>query len=132
MDIICVETCNWTLSMWEKCDWTLFVYDWTLLVCDGTLPVCDWRLSACDWTLSACDWVLSVFSTVSGRLGLHTFKGRVQQLLAAGAEQSVAADQVQCAQQQMVGVHQVIADHGEVPYDRQGDAASWRLSPRTA
>lgn len=44
-----------------------------------------------------------------------TSKVWVEQLLPGVAQQSVGEDEVQSAQQQVVGVHQVVADHREVP-----------------
>lgn len=47
--------------------------------------------------------------------GVATFEVRVEQLLPGVAQQSVGEDEVESAEQQMIRVHQVIADHREVP-----------------
>lgn len=44
-----------------------------------------------------------------------TFELRVQQVLPGVAQQGVGEDEVEGAQQQVVRVHQVVADHREVP-----------------
>lgn len=45
-----------------------------------------------------------------------TSKVRVEQVLPGVAQQSVGEDQVQRTQQQVIGVHQVITNHREVPW----------------
>lgn len=43
-----------------------------------------------------------------------TFKAGVQKFFAVGALNGIAVYQVQSAQQKVVGIDQIIADHGEV------------------
>ena len=45
-----------------------------------------------------------------------TSEVRVEQVPPGVAQQCVGEDEVERAQQQVVRVHQVIADHGEVPW----------------
>lgn len=56
-----------------------------------------------------------------------TFKAGVEQLLPGVAKQRVGEDEVQRAQQQVVGVDQVVADHGEVPWEGTGGEARVHL-----
>ena len=44
-----------------------------------------------------------------------TFEAGVEQIFPGVAQQSVGEDEVEGAQQQVVRVHQVVADHREVP-----------------
>lgn len=50
-----------------------------------------------------------------GAAGSVTFKAGVEQVLPGVTQQSAGKDQVQSTQQQVIRVHQVIADHREVP-----------------
>ncbi len=43
-----------------------------------------------------------------------TFKSRVEQIFTTRAQESVAVNQIQSAQEQMIRVHQIITDHWEV------------------
>lgn len=52
-----------------------------------------------------------------------TSEVRVEQLLPGVAQQGVGEHQVQGAQQQVVGVDQVVADHREVPCGSRTEAA---------
>lgn len=47
-----------------------------------------------------------------------TSEAGVEQVFPGVAQQSVGEDEVERTQQQMIRVHQVIADHGEVPCTR--------------
>lgn len=49
----------------------------------------------------------------------RTFEGWVEQVFPGVAQQSAGEDKVESTQQQMIRVHQVIADHGEVPWMRK-------------
>lgn len=49
-------------------------------------------------------------------LCVWTFKSRVEQIFTTRAQESVAVNQIQSAQEQMIRVHQIITDHWEVSY----------------
>lgn len=49
----------------------------------------------------------------------RTFEGRVEQVFPSVAQQSTGEHKVESTQQQMIRVHQVVADHGEVPWTRK-------------
>lgn len=62
--------------------------------------------------------------------GVATFEVRVEQLLPGVAQQRVGEDEVESAEQQMIRVYQIIADHREVPWSGKKDGVIFFVCPR--